>query len=89
MRGVVHAAPDFIGHTQVIDGASEMFVNVFGDAGRPARLAVGVSSLPRRGAVAARNDPLAEYQREGYDMFLLMIDCLQGDCIRSLFRNAP
>jgi enamine deaminase RidA (YjgF/YER057c/UK114 family) len=42
VRGVVNAAPDFIGHTQVIDGASEVFV----DAGRHARLAVGVSSLP-------------------------------------------
>lgn len=46
VRGVVNAAPDFIGHTQVIDGASEVFVEVFGDAGRHARLAVGVSSLP-------------------------------------------
>ena len=46
VRGVVNAAADFIGHTQVIDGASEVFVNVFGDAGRHARLAVGVSSLP-------------------------------------------
>ena len=46
MRGVVNAAPDFIGHTQVIDGASEVFVNVFGQTGRHARLAVGVSSLP-------------------------------------------
>ena len=46
VRGVVNSAPDFIGHTQVIDGASQVFVNVFGDAGRHARLAVGVSSLP-------------------------------------------
>ena len=46
VRGVINAAPDFIGHTQVIDAASEVFVNVFGDAGRHARLAVGVSSLP-------------------------------------------
>jgi enamine deaminase RidA (YjgF/YER057c/UK114 family) len=46
VRGVVDAAPDFIGHTQVIDGASEVFVEVFGEAGRHARLAVGVSSLP-------------------------------------------
>ena len=46
VRGVVNAAPDFIGHTQVIDGASEVFVEVFGGAGRHARLAVGVSSLP-------------------------------------------
>ena len=46
VRGVVDAAADFIGHTQVIDGASEVFVGVFGDAGRHARLAVGMSSLP-------------------------------------------
>ena len=46
VRGVVNAAPDFIGHTQVIDGASEVFVDIFGDAGRHARLAVGVCSLP-------------------------------------------
>lgn len=46
VRGVVNAVPDFVGHTQVIDGASEVFVEVFGEAGRHARLAVGVSSLP-------------------------------------------
>ena len=46
VRGVVNAAPDFIGHTQVIDAASEVFVDVFGEAGRHARLAVGMSSLP-------------------------------------------
>jgi enamine deaminase RidA (YjgF/YER057c/UK114 family) len=46
VRCVVNAAPDFIGHTQVADGASDLFVEVFGDAGRHARLAVGVSSLP-------------------------------------------
>ncbi len=46
LRGVVNATPDFVGHTQVIDGASEVFIDVFGDPGRHARLAVGVSSLP-------------------------------------------
>ena len=46
VRGVVNAAPDFIGHTKVIDGASEVFVEVFGEAGRHARLAIGASSLP-------------------------------------------
>lgn len=44
--GVVNATPDFMGHTPVIDGASELFHEVFGEAGRHARLAVGVSSLP-------------------------------------------
>jgi enamine deaminase RidA (YjgF/YER057c/UK114 family) len=46
LRGSVNAAPDFTQHTAVLDGASEVFVAVFGDRGRHARLAVGVSSLP-------------------------------------------
>lgn len=46
LRGVVNAVPDFTQHTAVIDGASEVFVAVFGERGRHARLAVGVSSLP-------------------------------------------
>jgi len=44
--GVVNAAPEFTGHTAVIDGASNTFTQVFGDRGLHARLAVGVSSLP-------------------------------------------
>ncbi|HEY8174004.1 MAG TPA: RidA family protein [Dehalococcoidia bacterium] len=44
--GVVNATPSFIAHTPVIDGASDLLIDVFGDAGRHARLAVGVSSLP-------------------------------------------
>ena len=46
LRGVVNSTPDFAAHTQVIDGASDLLVDVFGDAGRHARLAVGVNSLP-------------------------------------------
>jgi enamine deaminase RidA (YjgF/YER057c/UK114 family) len=44
--GVVNATPEFIQHTGVIDAASDVLVEVFGDAGRHTRLAVGVSSLP-------------------------------------------
>lgn len=44
--GVVNATPEFIEHTSVIDAASEVLVEVFGEAGRHTRLAVGVSSLP-------------------------------------------
>ena len=44
--GVVNATAEFVDHTSVIDAASEVLVEVFGDAGRHARLAVGVSSLP-------------------------------------------
>jgi enamine deaminase RidA (YjgF/YER057c/UK114 family) len=44
--GTVNATPEFVEHTQVVNGASDLFVAVFGDAGRHARLAVGVASLP-------------------------------------------
>jgi enamine deaminase RidA (YjgF/YER057c/UK114 family) len=44
--GVVHAAPTFTDHTTVLDGASDVFVQVFGERGEHARLAVGVASLP-------------------------------------------
>lgn len=46
VNGVVNATPEFVEHTRVIDAASDVFVEVFGDAGRHARLAVGVASLP-------------------------------------------
>jgi len=46
LYGVVNSAPDFMAHTRVIDGASDLLVEVFGDAGRHARVAVGVASLP-------------------------------------------
>lgn len=44
--GMVNAAPDFTRHPQVINGCTDLFVEVFGEAGRPARSAVGMSSLP-------------------------------------------
>lgn len=46
LRGVVNAAPGFTDHTRVVDAASDVLVDVLGDAGRHARLAYGVSSLP-------------------------------------------
>lgn len=44
--GFVASAPDFGGQPAVINGASEFFVSVFGDAGKHARSAVGVAELP-------------------------------------------
>ena len=45
--GMVNAAPDFRSHPQVINGCSDVFVEVFGEAiGRHARSAVGMGSLP-------------------------------------------
>ncbi|SNR38087.1 RidA family protein [Actinomadura mexicana] len=45
--GFVASAPDFHGQPQVVDGASDLLAEVFGDAGRHARSAVGVAVLPR------------------------------------------
>ena len=44
--GMVNAAPDFTDHPRVVNGCSDLFVEVFGEAGRHARSAVGMSSLP-------------------------------------------
>ena len=44
--GFVNATPDFKEHPKVVNGASDLFVEVFGDAGRHARVAVGYASLP-------------------------------------------
>jgi enamine deaminase RidA (YjgF/YER057c/UK114 family) len=43
----VNAIPGFAQHPEVANGASDLFVEVFGDAGRHARAAVGAGSLPR------------------------------------------
>lgn len=44
--GMVNAAPEFTEHPKVINGCSDLFVEVFGDRGRHARSAVGMGSLP-------------------------------------------
>jgi enamine deaminase RidA (YjgF/YER057c/UK114 family) len=44
--GMVNAEPDFGDHPKVINGCSDLFVEVFGEAGRHARSAVGMGSLP-------------------------------------------
>ena len=46
MLGMVNGDPDFGEHPQVINGCTDLLVEVFGDAGRPARSAVGMGSLP-------------------------------------------
>ncbi len=46
--GMVNATPDFGEHPFVINGCSDLFVEVFGDAGRHARSAVGMGSLPHQ-----------------------------------------
>jgi enamine deaminase RidA (YjgF/YER057c/UK114 family) len=44
--GMVNAVPTFANHSQVINGFSDLMVQVFGDNGKHARSAVGLSSLP-------------------------------------------
>lgn len=46
IAGFVNSTPDFVQQSQVVNGASDLFVDVFGDAGRHARMAVGVAALP-------------------------------------------
>jgi enamine deaminase RidA (YjgF/YER057c/UK114 family) len=46
LTGFVASAPDFTDHPKVINAASELFNEVFGEAGRHARAAVGVAALP-------------------------------------------
>lgn len=51
LGGFVNCAPDFAHHPAVIDGASELMVQVFGERGRHARFAVGAPALPFDAAV--------------------------------------
>ncbi len=46
VTGFVASAPGFSGQPQVINGASELFIEVFGEDGKHARSAVGVAELP-------------------------------------------
>ena len=47
LGGFVNAEPDFEDHPKVINGASDLMVEAFGEIGRHARVAVGCYSLPR------------------------------------------
>ena len=51
VNGYVNAVPGFADSPQVINGASDLLVEVFGDTGRHARAAIGVSGLPRNAMV--------------------------------------
>jgi enamine deaminase RidA (YjgF/YER057c/UK114 family) len=46
LAGFVNSEPDFTGQSQVMNGASDAMIDIFGDAGRHARMAVGVAALP-------------------------------------------
>jgi enamine deaminase RidA (YjgF/YER057c/UK114 family) len=51
VTGYVASTPDFSSQPAVIDGASKVLFDIFGEAGRHTRSAIGVAALPRRGAV--------------------------------------
>ncbi|MDQ4060522.1 MAG: RidA family protein [Pseudomonadota bacterium] len=51
ITGYVASAPGFNAQPKIIDAASDLLVEIFGDAGRHARAAVGVAELPRNACV--------------------------------------
>ena len=51
LTGFVNSEPDFFGHPQVVNGASELLVEIFGEKGKHSRTALGVVSLPLNVAV--------------------------------------
>jgi enamine deaminase RidA (YjgF/YER057c/UK114 family) len=51
LTGFVNCDPSFANHPKVINGASDLLVQLFGENGKHARVAVGVSSLPLDSAV--------------------------------------
>lgn len=51
MVGHIASAPGFTDQPQVLNGASDLLVRIFGEAGKHARVAVGAAELPRRAPV--------------------------------------
>ncbi|MEM6464867.1 MAG: RidA family protein [Pseudomonadota bacterium] len=60
LQGFVNATPDFTEHPQVINGASDVIAEVLGDAGKHARAAVGMGSLPL--GVSVEIDAMIAYE---------------------------
>jgi enamine deaminase RidA (YjgF/YER057c/UK114 family) len=60
LLGMVNAAPGFKEHPKVINGCSDLLVDVFGDAGKHARSAVGMGSLPDQ--ISVEIEMIAEIQ---------------------------
>lgn len=51
LNGFVNSEPDFYGHPQVVNGASELLVEIFGEKGKHSRTALGAAALPLNVAV--------------------------------------
>ena len=61
LGGFVNSDPDFLDHPKVINGASDLMVEIFGDKGKHSRAATGASSLPF--GVAVEVDGIFEIQK--------------------------
>lgn len=59
--GFINSAPTFEGQAQVLDGASDLFVELFGDDGRHSRSAPGMAALP--GNIAVIVECVAEIKK--------------------------
>ncbi len=51
LEGYVHAAPGFRRHANVLNGASELLNQLFGDANKHTRIALGINEMPLNAAV--------------------------------------
>jgi len=51
VEGYVHCGPGYRGHPQVLNGASDLFNDVFGERGRHTRLALGIHEMPLDAAI--------------------------------------
>lgn len=51
VEGYVASAPEFTGQAQVVNGASRLLVDIFGDAGKHTRISVGAAELPLNASV--------------------------------------
>jgi enamine deaminase RidA (YjgF/YER057c/UK114 family) len=60
MEGFIHSAPDFYELPYVLNGASDLLVEVYGDKGAHARSAIGVATLP--GAAAVEVELIVRYE---------------------------
>ncbi len=60
LTGFVNATADFTDMPKVINGASDLFIEIFGEAGRHARSAVGAPTLPR--GVGVEVEAIAEIE---------------------------
>lgn len=59
VSGFVNSASDFTEHPKIINAASDLFFEIFGEKGKHSRIAVGVSSLPLNSTVEI--DMIAEF----------------------------